>query len=526
MQPAGLPEVQLAEAASGPAQMDNGHGLTPPPSLLLGDVPMTLAVEAQPARKAVFGVLLLSGSNAFRLGVQFLLFPILARLLTPADYGIMALAMPVVLFAMTLGEGGMGPALVRSPDPDGSVEATMFWTALATGIGCASILLLAAPLIAGALSHAAIAPVLSWLAPIMVLSAMCSVPSARIQKRGATWIFALGDVASTVTGGAVALYGALTGWQVWSLVAQQLVLWIVKFAVLLGFAGSRGHGRPGREAFRYLWLHGPPLVGANLLTLFSASIDTMLIGRLLGVAPLGFYALAYQIVRIPEAVLTGPIYVSFLPAIARLDGDSPAAARLFLSTLRMMLGVAAPMMLGLTLTADLAVSLVLGPRWFGTAPLIMVLAPSAIVQTLGYLATALLIGRGRSGLQFRLALLNAFLTLAGVVAGSFFGIFGVAIGVAVAVAAGSMIALAAGMREVNISLRRLASALSPVLAAVAIMVCGTGGLRLLLPATLPVVPSLILVAGAGVLLYAGAMRLLAPETVTAALAPFRRPSLS
>jgi PST family polysaccharide transporter len=477
-----------------------------------------------PSHRAALGVLLLSGSNSFRLCVQFLLFPVLARLLSPTDYGLMALAMPVVMFALTIGEGGMGPALVRSADPDGSVEATMFWTALATGLGCAAILVLSAPLIAGALANTAVAPVLIWLAPIMVLSSVCSVPSARIQKRGATWIFALGDVASTVSGAALALYGALTGWQVWSLVAQQLAIWTVKLMVMLGLAGKRTRGKPGREAFRYLWLHGPPLVGANLLTLFSASIDTILIGRLIGVELLGFYSLAYQIVRIPESVLSGPIFISFLPAIARMEGDRRAAAGLFVSTLRMMLGVAAPMMIGLTLTADLAVALLLGPRWHGTASLIMVLAPSAIVQTLGFLSMALLIGRGRSGLQFRLALLNAALTLIGVLAGSFFGIFGVASGVALAVVIGSLVCLTAAMREVDVSPRTLAVAFSPVLAAVAIMICGTSGLRLLLPASLPVLPSLVLAAATGALLYGGAMRVLAPDMVTAALVPFRRSS--
>jgi PST family polysaccharide transporter len=476
-----------------------------------------------PGRKVVLGVLLLSGSNAFRLTVQFLLFPILARLLSPADYGLLALAMPLVLFALVLSEGGMGPAAVRAPDPHGEVEATMFWTALATGIGCAAFLLLAAPLIAAAVSHAMIVPVLMWLAPILVLSAVSSVPSVRIQKSGTIWIFAVGDVASTIAGAAVALYAALTGWGVWSLVAQQLVIWTVKLAVLIGFAGTEIHRKPGREAFRYLVRHGAPLVGANLMTLFSNSIDAVLIGRLLGVEQLGFYALAYQIVRIPETVLNGPVLVSFLPAIVRLGGDRPAAAQMFVDALRMMLSVAMPLMLGLALTADLSVPLLLGARWHATAPLLMLLAPPAIVQTLGWLAMALLLARGCSALQLRLAFLNAALTLTAVLAGTPFGIFGIASGVALAVVIGNLAFLAAAMREVRVPVRALAVALAPTLAAATIMACGVAGMRTLLPADLPAPTSLALAVGAGMLLYGGAMRMLAPETLTAALAPFRRP---
>jgi O-antigen/teichoic acid export membrane protein len=474
------------------------------------------------AHKASRAVLLLSGSNAFRVTVQFMLFPILARLLSPADYGLIALAMPVVLFALTLGEGGMGPALLRAEDPTGRVEATMFWTALGTGVGCAAILVAGARPIAAALSHPQIAPLLMWLAPVLVLSAVCSIPSVRIQKSGATWIFALGDVASTVTGAAAALYGALTGWGVWSLVAQQLVVWTVKLAMLLGFAGARAHGRPEWAAFRYLARHGAPLVGANLLSLFSNTADALLIGWLLGVEQLGFYALAYQIVRIPEWVLNGPVFVTFLPAVAKLGTDRIAVARAFLDALRMMFSVSAPLMLGLALTADLSVPLLLGPRWGGTVPLLAILAPPAIAQTLGWLSRALLLGRGRSALQFGLALLSAALTLAGVLAGAQFGILGIAAGVASAVLLGSLAYLIAAMREVGVTLRTLIAALAPTLAAAAIMAFGVAGVRWLLPSTLPILLSLILAAVAGMVLYIGAMRLLAPETLAAAIAPFLR----
>jgi O-antigen/teichoic acid export membrane protein len=489
-----------------------------PPALLDSAVLSTQLA----ARKATRGALLLSGSNAFRVTVQFLLFPVLARLLSPADYGQIALAMPVVLFALTLGEGGMGPALLRAQDAFGRVEVTMFWTALAIGIGCAAVLLVGAPTIAAVLSHPQIAPVLMWLAPVLVLSAVCSVPSVRIQKSSATWIFAIGDVASTVTGAAAALYAALTGWGVWSLVAQQLVVWTVKLSVLLGFAGARVHGRPDRAAFRYLARHGMPLVASNLLSLFSNAIDALAIGWLLGVEQLGFYALAYQIVRIPEWVLNGPVFVTFLPAVARLDADRPAVARLFLDALRMMFSISAPIMLGLALTAELSVPLLLGPRWEDTVPLLAILAPPAIAQTLGWLSRALLLGLGRSGLQFGLALLSAALTLAGVLGGAPFGIFGIATGVALSVLIGSIGYLTAAMTVAQVSVRALATALIPTLTAVIFMACGVAGVRWLLPATLPVLVSLVLTACAGIVFYGGAMRVLAPETLAAAIAPFWR----
>jgi O-antigen/teichoic acid export membrane protein len=168
------------------------------------------------------------------------------------------------------------------------------------------------------------------------------------------------------------------------------------------------------------------------------------------------------------------------------------------------------------------VPILLGPRWDGTVPLLMILAPSAIVQTLGWLSRALLLGRGRSGLQFGLALLTAALTLAGVVAGMHFGIVGITVGVALAVVIGSLAYLIAAMRETQVTVRAMVAALGPTLVAAGFMTCGAAGLRWLLPANLPDLLSLLLTAGGGILLYGGAMHLLAPETLAAAIAPFFR----
>ena len=473
------------------------------------------------------GVLLLSGSNAFRLAVQFIMFPVLARLLDPADYGLMGLAMPVVLFALTLGEGGMGPALLRAADPDGRVESTMFWTSLGIGLICGATLLGLAPLLGLALGDARITPVLLWLAPIMLLSALSSVPSVRIQRRGANWIFATGDVASSLTGAAAAFACAYNGWGVWSLVVQQLVIWTVKVSVIFPLSGNKVGGRLCPASLRYLLRHGTPLVGSNLLNLFSMSVDALLVGRILGVKELGYYVLAFQIVRIPEAILNGPVFLTFLPAIARLDTKSPAATTLLLQALRMMLAISAPLMLGLAATAGLALPLLLGTRWQPAVMLLMLLAPPAIAQTLGWLARALLIGRGRSSLQFRLSLLNAGLTLAGVLGGVAFGIDGVAAGIGISVILGNLAYLIAAMAELRLGVAQLGRAVGAPLIAAGFMVLGVAALRLLLAhAGCPAVAALLLSIGAGALLYGGAIWRLAPDLLGAGATLFwRRPAV-
>jgi len=130
--------------------------------------------------------------------------------------------------------------------------------------------------------------------------------------------------------------------------------------------------------------------------------------------------------------------------------------------------------------------------------------------------SVLLLRHGRSALRFRLTLLSAALTLPGVLAGAPFGILGIAAGFGIAVIIGGLSYLAAAMREVRVGVRTLVVEPAPTLTAATIMACGLAGLCRLLPEDLPVLVQLALAAGAGMLLYTGAMRVLAPDTLTAA----------
>ncbi len=470
-------------------------------------------------KAGALGVLLLSASNLFRLGVQLLLFPLLARLLVPAEFGLVALVMPVVLVAMTLADGGIGPVLLRAPEPRAAMEASAFWLTLALGGALALLLVLAAPLLGRALAQPQAAPVLSWLAPVLVLSALCAVPSVRALRQGANWVFALADIGATLAGAAVALGGALAGWGAWSLVGQQLALWSLRTALLLGLLGGWPRAAPQRPALALLLGQGGPLLAANLLALAARTADTMLLGWQLGVAPLGLYGLAMQLVRIPEAVLSGPAFLAFLPAMVRLRFARAAAARLFVAALRLLFTLVAPLLLGLGLVAAQAVPLLFGPHWQGTAAVLPWLAPAGIAPVLGWLGVAVVQGRGRGRLLLRLALLNLGLTVVGVVAGLPFGLVGVAMGVALAQALGGGLQLWAALRLLRPGLVALRIALLPPLLAALVMTGGVLLWRGLLP---PGLPALAMLVGGGGVFYLATLWVLAPEAMQADLAMLRR----
>ena len=378
------------------------------------------------------GAMVLSGANVVRLAVQLSLLPVLARLVGPTEYGLVSLAVPFVLLCNVLSDGGLGPALARRQDPPWELESTVFW--LAGGVG--SALALGSCLLAWPIGHALHQPRLPLLiialSPILVLSGFTAAANARVIRDSRFGVFAAGDLISTAASGAAALTAAFHGWGAWSLAVQQLVLWTCKFAwvVRASRLPVRFHCRP-KEA-RDLMRFGRHNIGASLGDFVTRNLDNVIVGGALGALALGYYAMAYQIIRVPDLVISGPLYLYIFSGVAGAvggrSGRSPAA--ISLAALRLAATSLAPLFAGLGLLAGPAVELVLGPRWRGATEALAWLSVAGLGFSLSSVAAAILMGLGRSELQFRMAMVSGVVTVIAVASGVAFGV--AAVGAAVA----------------------------------------------------------------------------------------------
>jgi PST family polysaccharide transporter len=383
----------------------------------------------------------------------------------------------------------------------------VFWASGGIGLALAGVLALAAPLLAAVLTESSVAPVLRALSPVLLLAALCTVPAARLQKQGRFAAFALSDVASTLVGMGVALWGATHGWGAWSLVAQQVVLWTVKF--LAGAALSRlplpTGFRPGLLAPHARF--GLSLMGANLVTFAMRNLDGLLVGAVAGVKALGLYAMAVQFMRVPEMVLSGPVYTSLFPTVAASAEDRATIARLWVGAIRVMVMIAAPAMVGLAMVAAPAADLFLGPRWTGLAAVLSVLAPAGALLCLLPINAAVLVGLGRSDVQLRLSGLITGLYLTGVALGLPFGVQGVAYACAVSSAVAAWPSFRITARTVGVARPGFRAALFPPVAASVIMGLAVGLVEAAL-ASRPPALALAAAVAAGVVTYAAALLLL------------------
>lgn len=420
---------------------------------------------------AALGALALSGSNVLRMGVQLAMLPILARLVGPSEYGLVALAVPFVLFCNMLADAGMSQALARRQDATPELESTVFWLAGGLGLGLSVFASLAAWPLAVVLDQPRLPWLIMALSPILVMSGLTAVSNARVIREGRFGVFAGGDLISTVASAAVALTAALNGAGAWSLVFQQLTLWVCKFAWvnLNARPRIRAYFRPSevRDLVRF----GIHSIGSNLSDFVARNVDNMIVGGVLGTVALGYYAMAYQIVRVPDLIISGPLYLYVFTAVSRAahDGARGKAADLAVSALRLASSVLAPTFAGLAIVSPLAVALVLGEQWREAGPVLSRLTAAGFGFAHCFVMGAILMGLGRSHLQLRMMAVAGAATIATVAVFARFGVevLATAIGAAVLlVTVGYLEVLA---RDLKIARRRLAAAFLPAGLGVAAM---------------------------------------------------------
>jgi PST family polysaccharide transporter len=361
-----------------------------------------------------------------RIAIQILLIPVLARIIAPEAFGLVAMAMPMLVFVSILAEAGLVTGLVRA-QVGHDVESSAFWFSL--GVGAASAVLvgiLAFP-ISVAAGQPKLAPMLLALAPALPMTALAMVPSARLQRTGDFAAFGKVELIATAAAGVAALAAALAGWNAFSLVAQQLTLAAARLAGSFIASRFRPAARFNVQDVTSVLRLASPMLGANLLAYLSRNLDNLLIGLFVGARPLGFYATAYQVIQIPEYVLGASARTTALPAIVQANTREERSAAYFAS-LGLLAALATPIAIGCCLESDALVRFVLGPRWMSSAPLVSILAPVGLIYSCLQLNTAALSGLGDTRRQITSSLLTSAGGIAGILAGLNWGVSGVAIG--------------------------------------------------------------------------------------------------
>ena len=229
----------------------------------------------------------MSSVTILRMLVQILILPVLARFLSPTHYGVVALAMPFVLFAMALSDAGMSASLIRSKTHNDAEWSTGFW--VVTGLGLLLALILTGVGFAGSffLAEPLLFPVVAALSLTILLQSIATVPGTKLQQNNQFGTIAKIDILSMLISLISALTSAYCGWGVWALVTQQVAHFATKMIMTLLLSKFRP-----RMVFHIPLIHhhlifGRDMLGVNFINFIRQSVNSVIIGKILGTAQIG-----------------------------------------------------------------------------------------------------------------------------------------------------------------------------------------------------------------------------------------------
>jgi O-antigen/teichoic acid export membrane protein len=361
--------------------------------------------------------------------VQIAQVAILTRLLSPDDFGIMAIVMVVVSVGSLFSDGGLSSAFLQRRDVPDDARSSLYWLNVALALVVGIAIALMAPVVAWIYGEQALTGVILASTPVFALGALGRQFEVASEKSLRFGNLVLIEFCAALLGAGAAIGGALIGWEAYSLVAAALVT--AASRSVLAFAVLSGGWRP---SLRLRWTDVRPYAGfgsatltSNLVNQFNASIDLILGGRLLGLDALGLYSVPRSLVlNVQNAVNPVVTRVGF-PVIAEVQHDRDAVLRAYQGVVRVVAIVGAPIYAGIAVLSIDLCHVLLGPTWTDASPTLTVLACWGYFRSLGNPVGALLLGVGRADIALRWNVALLFVYPAGLWLGSHWGPIGLAV---------------------------------------------------------------------------------------------------
>ena len=344
-----------------------------------------------------------TAATGVRALLQIAQVAVLARLLAPADYGLMAMVSVVLGFASIFADMGMNSAYVQRQNVSEQERSSLFWLNLGMSGALTLVVLVLSPLLARWFGDVRLTPLLMLAASTFVISALGQQVRMSAEKAMNFRPVVLLEVAAALLGFAVALAGALAGWGVYALLAGGIVgaLSSTVLAWLFLADGWRPLWRFRLADVRGYMGFGGALVANNLVNEVNRGIDLLLGGRMLGAAALGLYSMPRQIVFQIQGMVNPIITRVGFPLIALVQADIPRVRAIYLKTLNMTAATNAPLYVGIAFFAPEVVRIVLGEKWLEAADLLRLLAIWGFIRSTGNPVGSLLLGMGRADLSLK-----------------------------------------------------------------------------------------------------------------------------
>lgn len=377
------------------------------------------------ARTARGGVVMV-GAQALKFVILMATTVVLARLLTPQDYGLIGMVLVVTGFVALFKNMGLSAATMQREEIHYQQVSTLFWINVAISIALMLLTMALAPVVAWFYHE----PRLTWITMAFAVGFLFSglvVQHEALLKRQMRFVpLAVADIVSIGAGVSVGVVLAWRGKGYWALVANQLVLGFV-YAVSIWIACRWRPGPPVRySGVRSMLAFGVHLTGFGFFNYFSRTLDNLLIGRVWGAQQLGLYAKAYQLLMLPIDQLSSPLDGVAVPALSRLVNEPERYRQAYLRILEKVAMLSMPGVALMIGTSDWLVRLMLGPQWIEAGRIFALLGIVGLVEPVANTMGWLLISQGRARHLLRWGMIDGTIAIASIIGGLPWGAVGVA----------------------------------------------------------------------------------------------------
>jgi O-antigen/teichoic acid export membrane protein len=384
-------------------------------------------LEGDLSVRVVRGGAILMGGQVLKFMITMVSTIVLARLLSPLDYGLIGMVLVITGFISLFKNLGFSAAIIQRTAITHEQVSNLFWINLLLSVGMTLLTLFIAPLVARFYGQPRLMMITAAFAVGFIISSIGAQHEALLRRQMRFVVLAGVEVVAVFTGIVAAIILAKRGAGVWALVTNQLIFVSVYSIGLWVFCSWRPALPSRNSGVRPIIAFGRDLTGFNVLNYFARNLDNLLIGKVWGAQQLGFYAKAYQLLLLPLDQLGVPLDGIAITSLSKLKDAAGRYRNAFLRMLEKVSMVSMPGIAFMAVTSDWLVRLLLGSQWNSAATIFTGLALMGLFEPVANTMGWLMISQGRSRHVFHWGIINSTMTVVSFAIGLPWGGLGVAI---------------------------------------------------------------------------------------------------
>lgn len=358
---------------------------------------------------------------------QFFLGIVLARLLLPEEYGIMAILIVFIVLSQVFIDSGFTKALIQKTDRNEDDKSTVFLFNIGISLACYALLWVAAPFIASFYEIEEITILLRVVSISLIINSLFAVPATLYTIDLDFKTLTKVNLTAVLTSGIIAIYLAYTGYGVWALVYQTIIRAIVAAVFIWIIVKWRPNMRFSKESFNKMFSYGSKLLVSSLLANFFSNLNSLLIGKYVSAKDLGYYSRGIQFSQVVFSIFSSALNSVLLPGLAPIQDQKEQLTGHTRTIIKTSALITVPIFFGLALLAEPIILVLLTEKWRLAIPIMQIFCIARLITIISSINVNILYVIGRTDLVLRQQYINITVRVALVIAALQYGIVWIAL---------------------------------------------------------------------------------------------------